>query len=110
MTETLKIYRLVPQVRDDDPNWQNSHNHGEIVVRALTSGDARLVAIEAEGDFLERDAKPAEGVSTTNGSAFRSEKLYTVVLEENSPFSTEGPRGVVSGTIADPLAADRPLG
>lgn len=43
MTEGLKIFRLVPTAASDDPNWQNSPSHGEVIVRALTAGDARIV-------------------------------------------------------------------
>jgi hypothetical protein len=99
MEENLKIYRLVPAAASDDPNWQNSPSHGEIVVRARTSGDARLVASEAELDFTEIDASPAEGNSTTMASAFRSEKLYTVVEDTSGRFAREGARGVVEGRV-----------
>ncbi|WP_454747764.1 hypothetical protein [Ciceribacter selenitireducens] len=108
MQDELNIYRLVPLAEPDDPNWQNSPYQGEVLVRARTTGDARVVAMEAEGDFLQSDAKPAEGVSTTNGSAFTDEKLYTVVREENSRHTRHGPRGVLEGKIADPVLADRP--
>lgn len=65
MQEELKIYRLSPLAEPDDPNWQNASYQGEVVVAARSSGDARIVASEAELDFLEIDAKPAEGVTTT---------------------------------------------
>lgn len=109
MTEELQIYRLIPQAPPDDPNWRNSPSQGEVVVRARSSGDARVVAQEAEGDFTDMEAKPAEGVSTTNGSAFGNEKLYTVILDENSVHDTSGPRGVVEGAITSPLLTRRPV-
>jgi hypothetical protein len=99
MQEVLKIYRLVPIAAPDDPNWQNSPSQGEIVVRARTAGDARLVASNAELDFTEIDASPAEGNSTQMASPFRSEKLYTVIEDESGRFSVEGPRGVVAGKV-----------
>lgn len=97
MQDGLKIYRLVPIAAPDDPNWQNSPPHGEVVVRARTAGDARLVASGAELDFTEIDASPSEGNSTEMASAFRSEKLYTVIEDESGRYDAEGPRGVVDG-------------
>ncbi|MCY1665981.1 hypothetical protein [Rhizobium sp. SL86] len=99
MEEQLKIYRLVPNAPLDDPQWMDRPPQGEIVVRARTSGDARLVASEAELDFTEVDALPAEGNSTDMASAFRSEKLYTVIEDVSGRFSAEGPREVVEGRV-----------
>lgn len=97
--EQLKLYRLVPIAAPSDPNWDNAQSQGEVVVRARSSGDARVVAAEAELDFTEIDALPGDGNSTTSSSAFRNEKLYTVVDETNSAYSIDGPRGVVDGTV-----------
>ncbi len=99
MSESLKIFRLVPLAASDDPNWQNAPSHGEVIVRARTSGDARIVASEAELDFTEIDASPAEGNSTKEASAFRNEKLYSVIEETSGRFPSEGERGVVSGRV-----------
>jgi len=97
MQEQLKIYRLLPIAEPDDPNWQNAQYQGVLLVAARSSGDARIVASEAELDFLEIDAKPAEGVTTDMASAFRSEKLYTVIEEAAHTDITD--RGVVSGVV-----------
>lgn len=99
MTGDLKVFRLVPLAAPDDPNWDNASNQGEVVVRALTAGDARVVAAEAELDFLEIDALPGDGNSTTFASAFRSERLYTVMEEADSKFPATGPREVLEGAI-----------
>lgn len=99
MSEPLKIFALVPNAPDDDPQWMDRPPQGTIYVRARTSGDARLVASEAEGDFTQIDALPAEGNSTEMASAFRSEKLYSVILDESGQYETEGPREVVAGYI-----------
>lgn len=99
MQESLKIYRLVPIASPDDPQWQNRPAQGEVVVRARTAGDARFVASAAELDFTDIDALPAEGNSTEMASAFRSEKLYTVILDESGRYPAEGPREVVEGTV-----------
>ncbi|AFL54016.1 hypothetical protein ABIE78_006355 [Sinorhizobium fredii] len=97
MQEELKIYRLSPLAGPSDPNWQNAKYQGEVVVVARSSGDARIVASEAELDFREIDAKPAEGVTTDMASAFRSEKLYTVIEEGPAPPGSN--RGVIAGQV-----------
>lgn len=97
--EQLKLYRLIPIAAANDPNWDLAPNQGEVVVRARSSGDARVVAAEAELDFMEIDALPGDGNSTTSSSAFRSEKLYTVVDEPAGTYPLEGQRGVVDGTV-----------
>ncbi|ACP26797.1 hypothetical protein NGR_c30620 [Sinorhizobium fredii NGR234] len=98
MQDVLKIYRLTPLAEPQDPNWQNARYQGEVVVVARSSGDARIVASEAELDFREIDAKPAEGVTTDMASAFRSERLYTVIEEGPAPPGSD--RGVIAGRIA----------
>lgn len=97
--EQLKLYRLVPVAAASDTNWDLAPNQGVVVVRARSSGDARVVAAAAELDYLEIDALPADGNSTASSSAFRNERLYTVVDETNPSYPLEGPREVVAGTV-----------
>lgn len=96
--ERLNLYRLVPIAEADDPRWDNSPFQGEVVVAARSTGDARLVASSRELDYMEIDAKPAEGVTTSMASAFRSEKLYTVIEIDRDRMDLS--RGVVDGEIA----------
>jgi hypothetical protein len=91
--ETLNIYRLEPTARSDDPRWQNAPMQGAVTVAARTAGDARIVATSHEVDFQQVDAAPAEGVSTDFASAFRDEKLYTVI--EIARGRTDLSRGVI---------------
>ena len=91
----LKLYRMVPSAEPDDPRWDNAPCHGEVRVRALSPADARIVAAEAEIDFLDIGAKPGDGTTTNFASAFRDDKLYHVVLD--SEDGAYGPRGLVSG-------------
>lgn len=98
-TDQLKLYRLVPIAAATDTNWDIAPDQGVVVVRARSSGDARVVAAEAELDYLEIDALPGDGNSTTSASAFRNEKLYTVIDETDPSYTVEGPRGVVAGNI-----------
>lgn len=95
--EPLNIYRLEPIAQPTDPRWENSPPQGIVTVAARTSGDARIVAAGRELDFMEVDAAPADDVTTNNASAFRSEKLYTVIEIERD--RTDLTRGVLSGDI-----------
>ncbi|WP_309086062.1 hypothetical protein [Chelativorans sp.] len=102
--EELRIYRLIPDAGEDDRNWDLAKPAGEVVVRARSAADARIVAAEAEVDFLDTPAKPAEGVSTSFASAFRDQRLYRVAEDDSGAFPREGPRTVLSGlTRPDPV-------
>ncbi len=95
----MRIYRLIPVAGPEDPRWTLSPCQGEVVVRAKSSGDARIVATTAEADFPENDAKPGEGISTASASAFRNEKLYTVIEDISGRYSSEGPRAILFGSF-----------
>ncbi|MBY5492401.1 hypothetical protein [Rhizobium leguminosarum] len=96
--EMLNIYRLEPIAAPDHPRWDNSPGHGTVVVAARTAGDARIVAAARELDFMEVDAAPAEDVTTVNASAFRDDKLYTVIEIERNKRDVK--RGILEGAIA----------
>lgn len=95
----MHIYRLIPVAGPEDPNWSLAPCQGEVVVRAKTSGDARIVATAAEEDFPGNGAKPAEWVSTESASAFRNEKLYTVIEDISGRYPSDGPRAILSGSF-----------
>ncbi|WP_312406551.1 hypothetical protein [Rhizobium sp.] len=96
--EMLNIYRLEAIAAPDDFRWNNAPSHGTVVVAARTAGDARIVAAGAELDFQEIDALPAEDVSTRHASAFRDEKLYTVIEIDHGRSDLE--RGIVEGDVS----------
>ncbi|MBB3135504.1 hypothetical protein FHS26_003249 [Rhizobium pisi] len=96
--EMLNVYRLEPIAAPDDPRWDNAPGHGVIVVAARTAGDARIVAAARELDFMEVDAAPAEDVTTTNASAFRDDKLYTVIEIDRNRSDLK--RGILDGTVS----------
>ncbi|OWW04775.1 hypothetical protein ATY81_02010 [Rhizobium sp. R72] len=96
--ELLNIYRLEPLAAPDDPRWGNATNHGIVVVAARTAGDARIVAATRELDFMEVDAAPAEDVTTSNASAFRDDKLYSVVEIDRGRRDVK--RSVLEGTVS----------
>lgn len=93
----LNLYRLVPTASADDPRWQNSPYQGEVTVAARTAGDARIVAAGGELDFMEIDAAPADDVTTINASAFRDDKLYSVIEIERD--RTDLVRGIITGNV-----------
>jgi len=98
-----RIFKLIPTAAVDDPNWDRAPNQGEVVVRAISPADARLVASEAEPDFLGQDSKPGGGTTTRFASAFRDDKLYSVVEIDDAAYPEDGPREVLSGTISNPI-------
>lgn len=97
-TEKLSVYRLVPIAEANDPRWGNSPYQGEVLVAARISGDARIVAAGRELDYMDIDAAPAKDVTTSNASAFRNEKLYTVVEIDRDRIDLA--RGVLEGNIS----------
>jgi hypothetical protein len=96
--EALSVYRLEPIARPGDPRWDNSPGHGIVIVAARTAGDARIVASTRELDFMEVDAAPADDVTTINASAFRDDKLYTVIEIDRNRHDLQ--RGVIEGEIS----------
>lgn len=77
--ETLGVYELLPIAAFNDPNWDIAPWRGKMLVAARTTGDARVVAAAFEGNFMKVAPMPGESVATMGASAFRNEKLYTVV-------------------------------
>lgn len=94
-----KIFRLIPALSEIDSRWDIAPNQGEVVVRARSPADARLVASAAEADFPEAKAMPGDGVQTDFASAFRDPKLYHVEEDFSGAFSDEGEPGVVAGNL-----------
>lgn len=92
--EALNVYRLVPVAEENDPRWVKDAPQGVVLVAARTAGDARIVASESQPDFPSANALPAEDVTTRFASAFRDEKLYTVIEVETG--RTDLTRGVIS--------------
>lgn len=95
----MKIFRLEPSAAPDDPNWDIAPSQGIVIVRAASPADARLVASEAESDFLNSGSLPADDKSTRFASAFRNDKLYSVSEVNDERFESDGPREIVEGRI-----------
>ena len=96
----LSLYRLVPIAAANDPRWDMATYQGEVVVRAYSAADARIVAADAEIDYRDVPAAPGDGNTTDMASAFRDDKLYTVVDEPPGEHPPRGPAG--SGFGPDP--------
>jgi hypothetical protein len=101
MVKPMTIYRLLPSAPADDPGWDLALNHGEVVVHAHSSGEARAIAA------LEEASIRAHGVPPTTtqvvASAFRNEKLYTVVEDDSGVFDDSGPVRVLRGEFLFPV-------
>lgn len=101
-----RIYRLVPVARPDDPNWDRALNQGEVVVRAVSAGDARAIA--AYGEAAALTLKAPKGTTAVSASALRDVKLYSVVEDDSGEFPAEGPRQLLRAMfqIPEDLPAD----
>ena len=62
--ETLGIYKLVPIAALNDHNWDIAPSRGNMIVAALTTGDARVVAAAFEVNFMKSNFTPGESVAT----------------------------------------------
>lgn len=74
----MPTWRLEPKAEPDDPRWLDHAIWREVVVRAPTSGAARLIASR-----LERDPErpPAGNENPSFQSGFEDDKLYAVRLQ-----------------------------
>ncbi|NEI72934.1 hypothetical protein GR212_25560 [Rhizobium lusitanum] len=102
--ETLTLYRLVPIAAVNDHNWDLAPSYGEVLVAARTTGDARVVAAAFEVNYIRDNSMPGESIAAMGASAFRNEKLYTVI--EIDRHRIDLARGVVALLSADLLADD----
>lgn len=98
--ERLRIFRLVPDAPADDPGWDIAPPVGEVIVRAHSPADARIVAAGAEVDYPDLQALPGDGVETAFASALRDDKLYRVEEDGSGRFPAEGERQVLEAPAA----------
>ena len=96
----LHVYRLVPVAHPDDPNWKRAVSQGEVVVRARSSGDARVVASHAEAAAIT--LREPQSTTQVEASALRDPKLYHVVQDDSGRYPAEGPRGVLEAMFQVP--------
>lgn len=107
-----RIYRLIPAAAPHDSYWDRAENRGEVVVRADSAADARIVASDAEFSLTDVGGKPNHGDDVRFASAFRDDKLYAVVEDDRSGFPPAGPRAVLrgAGLRTDPSFTERRRG
>lgn len=96
----MPIYRLTPIAEADDPNWGRAINHGELVICAHSTGEARAIAA------LEEASQFTGGVprvtTQVQASAFLDTNLYTVVRDTSGTFADQGPVRVLLATFRFP--------
>jgi hypothetical protein len=92
----LGIFRLIPLAAIGDHNWDIAPSQGELMVVARTTGDARVVAACHELSFTHIRSTPGDDIATMGASAFRNEKLYTVIEVDRDRYDLE--RGVFPAT------------
>lgn len=97
----MTIYRLVPSAPADDPGWELALNHGEVVVHAHSTGEARAIAALEEASI--RAGGPPPTTTQVVASAFRNEKLYTVIEDDSGTFDDAGPVRVIRGEFVFPM-------
>ncbi|WP_404404662.1 hypothetical protein [Pelagibacterium halotolerans] len=95
----MNIYRLYPVAGPAASNWDLAANRGEIIVRAKTTGDARLVAAEAEARSAGDGRHENDDVYSVRASAFTDEKMYGVQRIETPQFPEDGDRAVLAGDV-----------
>ncbi len=101
MTESA-IYRLTPNPPQNEEAFELSRDQGMVIVRALSTGDARLVAAEAEAAASGHSGKLDTQLSA---SAFMDPTLYSVQRLDGSEFPSSGERQMLAGAL---LPADPP--
>lgn len=85
----MPIYRLVPAAPINDPNWSRALNHGQVIVRAHSTGEARAIAALEEASIRYGGVPPT--TTQVVASAFRDEKLYTVIPDTTGSLTIRGP-------------------
>jgi len=91
----------MPSAPAKDPGWDLALNHGEVVVRAHSSGEARAIAALEEASIRVQGLPPT--TTQVVASAFRNEKLYTVVEDQSGAFDDSGPVRVLRGEFMFPM-------
>lgn len=94
-SKNFRVFRLVPDAPADDPRWDLAEPVGEVIVRAASPADARIVASHAEADFPDVGAMPGDGVKTDFASAVRDTRLYRVLEDTSGRYANDGERAVL---------------
>jgi hypothetical protein len=105
MEVSMSLWRITPSAPPDDPRWLGGPEWQEIIVRAGTAAEARVIAAQMEA--ARQDFRPDRNVAGAAAMDYQSpladEGLYHVVeLPDDGPgpFPVEGPPEVL---VAQPL-------
>ena len=95
----MRLWRITPSAAPDDTRWHNSQMWREVVVRAETATEARVIASRMESDEMELSPRFSSGTQAKDyPSAFYDESLYSVTeipAGASGQFSADGPREIL---------------
>lgn len=93
----MLVWRFTPAAKPDDPRWLNGPIWNWLLVRAPTSGEARLVASKWEAVQMGHDAEEGAAGNTAMSyqSALADPTLYD--LTETSA-NDDGPASVIESS------------
>lgn len=97
----MPLWRLVPHADPEDARWLDHPIWEEVVVRADSAAQARLLAAGLEED----PARPPAGNECPSGkSGFADEKLYWVreVANADALVYADAPGPVIAAALARP--------
>ena len=98
----MKLFRL--SLRRPGAHWGHSQNHGEVIVRAQSSGEARFVAARAEAALAHLTGERWFEMAAI---AFRNPLLYRVIKDAPGRYEQACAAQVVSGLARKAAAARR---
>ncbi len=96
----MRLWRIVPAVPPDDPRWLGGPIWREIIVRAESAAEARVIASRMDADVFEYrpDRNSAGAQAMDMPSALYDETLYEVLeipAGATTQFTPEGPREIL---------------
>jgi hypothetical protein len=97
----MKLWKLQPVARTDDPRWQDYPVWRQVTVRAATAAEARALA-----SALETSPEGTSGnESISYGSRLADEKMYSCV--EVSPEDAGAPADGEAGMLSSEQLVER---
>lgn len=96
----MRLWRIVPAVPPEDPRWLGGPIWREMIVRAESAAEARVIASRKDADVFDYrpDRNSAGAQAMDMPSALYDETLYEVLelpAGATGQFSPEGPREVL---------------
>lgn len=97
----MPLWSIEASAVAEDSRWLDFPIWADVVVRAPTAAQARLVAAAMEAGEIA-DATTQGNETLAFRSAFQDEKLYTVRRVQRSGTPEDGPEAVLSARLARP--------